>query len=166
MAQFTTNDTVRVFVIVVAVLGGIFGSGIMVATYPGKLLIKLIHKKPMKDMDKYYFYYQKATAYRLLFNIHTIFMYTFKTLGSTMTFITVYCAIDKNDYLLLCSLIAAMCEVISLLVPTDKYIRIYVQAARLLEYELSTDHENEIEEKTKLKEAYEKAEKIIAQDFV
>lgn len=164
--NFTTNNTAQVFIIIVALLGFVFGGSMMIASYPGKILIGVVHKKPKKDIDEYYFYYQKATAYRLLFNIHVVFMYTFKILGTTMTFITVYCAIDWNDYILLCSLIAAMCEVVSLIVPTDKYIRIYVQAARLLEYELFTEYENEKEEKIKLTKAYEKAERIIAQDFV
>lgn len=164
--NFTTNNTAQVFIIIVALLGFVFGGGMMIASYPRKILIGVVHKKPIKNIDEYYFYYQKATAYRLLFNIHVIFMYTFKILGSTMTFITVYCAINRNEYILLCSLIAAMCEVVSLIVPTDKYIKIYVQAARLLEYELFTEYENKKEEKINLIKAYKEAERIIAQEFV
>ena len=164
--SFTTNDTILVFIVIVALFGIFFGVGITISTYPGQCWIKLIHKEPMHELNKYYFYYQKATAYRMLFMIHTIFSNTVKITGTTTTFITVYCAIDSNDFILLFSLITAMCQVIALLIPIDKYAKIFAESARLLEYELVTEYADEQMTKEKLKEAYINAEKIISQDFV
>lgn len=164
--EFTTNDTIIVFIIIVAVFGLSYGLGIIISTYPAKFLINIMHKTPMLDINKYYFYYQKATAYRMLFIIHTGFANTFKVLGTTTTFITVYCAIDSNDYILLFSLITAICQVVALIIPSDKYMRIFAEGARLLEYELITEHPDEKAAFQDLKQAYEKAEEIISKDFV
>lgn len=164
--EFTTNDTILVFIIIVAVFGVFYGLGIIISTYPGKFLITLIHKSPMLDINRYYFYYQRATGYRMLFIMHTIFANTFKILGTTTTFITVYCAINSKEYILLFSLITAMCQVITLLVPMDKFVKIYVESARILEYELLSEHATETEAREKLKKAYEKAEGIISKDYV
>ena len=163
---FTTKDTIITFIIIVAVFGIFFGIALFISSYPGKRFINKMHKNPFKDMDTYYFYYQKATAYRMLFLIHTAFDTTFKILGSTMTFITVYCAIDNNEYILLFSMIAAMCQTVGLIIPTGKYIKIYVEAARILEYALNTQYKNEDINKQKLNEAYQRAEEIIKNDFV
>lgn len=165
--SFDTNDTIFLFIIIVVVIFGlVFGGSLIVSTYPSKFFVQRLHQHPMLDINTFYFYYQKVTAYRMLFSIHTIFTNTFKILGSTTTFITVYCAVDSNDYILLFSLISAMCQVVTLLIPTDKYAKIYVEAARILESELNSIHRDDNEAKEKLKEAYEKAEEIIQKDFV
>lgn len=162
----TTNETILIFVIIVALFIVVFGTLTIISTYPPRKFINIIHKKPTKNIDVFYFYYQKATAYRMLFVVHTLFSNIIKIIGSVTTFVTVYCAIDRNDYILICSLISAMCQVVGLLVPNDKYIKIYVQAARVLEYELNKDYDNQDELKKKLAEAYEKAEDIIQKEFV
>ena len=164
--EFTTNDTILVFIIIVAAFGIFYGLGIIFSTYPRKFLINMIHKNPTLNMNDYYFYYQKAAAYRMLFIVHTAFANVFKIMGTTTTFITVYCAIDSNDYILLFSLITAICQVVALLVPSDKYMRIFAESARLLEYELIAEHPDESTTKQKLKQAYERAEEIISKDFV
>lgn len=164
--SFTTNDTILVFIIIVAAFGLFFGIGIAISTYPSKFWISKLHKSPILDINKYYFYYQKATAYRMLYIVHTIFSNTFQILGSTTTFITVYCAIDSNDYILLFSLIAAISQCVLLLIPTDKYSKVYVEAARLLEYELNEGGNDEKEIYKNLKETYKKAEEIIQKDFI
>lgn len=97
--KITTNDAINIFIIIVATLGAFFGIWIFISVHPRERWIKMMHKHPVLDMDKYYFYYQKATAYRMLFAMHTFFTNTFKVLGATMTFITVYCAIDGNNYI-------------------------------------------------------------------
>lgn len=115
---------------------------------------------------KYYFYYQKATAYRLLFIVHLLLDKTMKILSATASFITVYCAIDNNDFILLFSLIAAMCELVTLSIPANTYSKIYVQAARKLEYALyNGDDVMELELSQKLDNAYQEAEKIIEDGF-
>lgn len=62
-------------------------------------------------------------------------------------------------------MVSAMSQVVTMLIPSDKYVKIYVKAARILEYELNTEYDNEKEQKQKLKEAYQKAEDIIQRDF-
>lgn len=163
---FITDNAIGIFCIIVASLAIILGFGILISSYPIRFFINMIYKKPEEEINKYYFYYQKATAYRMLFSIHTTISNTFKIISPTMTFITVYCAMDKNEYILLCSLLAAISSVVGIMIPSEKYIKIYVQAARVLEYELNTDYGSEDKNKEKLKEAYIKAENIIANDFV
>lgn len=118
------------------------------------------------DLEKYYFYYQKATAYRLLFMNHLIFSKILKVLSTMSTFIVVYCAMANNQFLLLFSLLTAICEVISLSMPIETYSKMYVQAARKLEYVLNNDTNLQEPELTKaLNNAYKEAEKIIEENF-
>lgn len=163
---FTTNDTIILFIFIIAILGAVFGISVFISTYPAKFMVKLHCRNSINNIEKYFFYYQKATAYRMLFSVHILMEKVFSITGSTMTFITVYCAIDKNDYILLCSLINAMCQVVILSIPSEKYIKIYVQAARKLEYKLNKHYENENEILNELEAAYEEAEKIIEDGFV
>lgn len=82
------------------------------------------------------------------------------------TFIVVYCAMANNQFLLLFSLLTAICEVISLSMPIETYSKMYVQAARKLEYILNNDENLEEPELTKaLNIAYQEAEKIIEENF-
>lgn len=164
--EFTTNDTIILFIFITATLGTIFGLSVLISSYPAKFMVRLHYKNPINDIEKYFFYYQKATAYRMLFSVHILMEKFFNITGSTMTFITVYCAIDKNDYILLCSLINAICQVATLSIPSEKYMKIYVQAARKLEYKLNKHYEDESKILNELETAYEEAEKIIEDGFV
>lgn len=164
--SFIGSHTVASFVIVSAVFGGIIGTGIVVSTYPPRMFINIIHKKPMLNIDIFYFYYQKATAYRMLFVVHAIFYHILKVLGSVMTFVTVYCAVDNNNYIFFCALIAALCSALQLLLPEEQYMKIFAEGARILEYELNTNRENEEASKEELRKRYEEAERIIAEKFV
>lgn len=164
--EFTTNDTIILFIFIVAILSTILGLSVFISANPAKFMVRLHCINPINDIEKYFFYYQKATAYRMLFSVHILMEKIFNITGSTMTFITVYCAIDKNDYILLCSLINAMCQVVTLSIPSEKYMKIYVQAARKLEYKLNKHYENENEILNELEAAYEEAEKIIEDGFV
>ena len=164
--QFTTYDTIKFFIIIVASVGIFFQILLTISSYPLKKLIGIIHKYPRLNLEQYYFYYQKATAYRLLYIVHLLFGKTMKILSATATFITVYCAIDNNDFILLFSLIAAMCEVVTLSMPVDTYSKIYVQAARKLEYVLNNgDNVQEPELSKVLNNTYQEAEKIIENGF-
>lgn len=160
------QHTILIFIIMVIALGIIFGIASIIAGYPCKYFVINMFKNANKDIEEYYFYYQKATAYRMLFSIYLFFGNIIKTVGFMSTFITVYCAIDKNDYVLLCSLISAMCQTITLNMPIDKNAKIYVEAARILEYELNAEHDDKKVIKQKLNEAYKKAEELISRDYI
>ena len=72
------------------------------------------------------------------------------------TFIVLYCAMANNQFLLLFSLITAIIET---------YSKMYVQAARKLEYVLNNDDNLEELELTKvLNKAYQEVEKIIEEN--
>lgn len=164
--QFTTYDTIKTFFIIVVSIGVSTAIFLCIFSYPFKILVKTIHKYPKHDLEKYYFYYQKAAAYRLLFITHLIFSKIMKILSAASTFVTVYCAIDDNDFILLFSLIAAMCEVISLTMPTETYSKMHVQAARKLEYVLNNgDNLQDQDFAQMLNTAYQEAEKIIEENF-
>ncbi len=164
--QFTANDTIKTFIIIVASVGIFFQILLSMSSYPFKKFISIMYKYPKLNLEQYYFYYQKATAYRMLYMAHILFGKTLKILSVTATFITVYCAVDNNDFILLFSLIAAMCEVILLSIPVDTYSKIYVKAARKLEYVLNNgDNIQEPELSRELNSTYQEAEEIIEKGF-
>lgn len=164
--QFTAYDTIILFIIIVASVGILTAITLCISSYPFKKLVKIVFKYPVLDLEKYYFYYQKATAYRLLFMNHLIFSKILKVLSTMSTFIVVYCAMANNQFLLLFSLLTAICKVISLSMPIETYSKMYVQAARKLEYILNNDENLEEPELTKaLNIAYQEAEKIIEENF-
>ena len=163
---FTTYDTIIVFVIIVAVVGIYTAISLYTSAYPSKKRVDKIFKYPKLDLENYYFYYQKATAYRFLFINNLIFSKILKVLSTMSTFIVVYCAMANNQFILLFSLITAVCEVISLSMPIETYSKMYVQAARKLEYVLNNDANLQEPELTKaLSNAYQEAEKIIEENF-
>lgn len=164
--QFTTNFTIILFIIVVAIAGIYTAISLYTSAYPSKKRVNKIFKHPVLDLEKYYFYYQKAAAYRLLFGNHILFSKVLKVLSTMSTFIVVYCAMANNQFLLLFSLITAICEVISLNIPLEKYSKMYVQAARKLEYVLI--NETNLQEPDLIKalsNAYKEAEKIVEENF-
>lgn len=133
-------ETIVIFLSTVAIIAFPYGFATMISTYPSKFWIKRMYQNPIIDDDTLFFYYQRATEYRMLFMVHTFFKNIIKILGTAALFITVYYAFnndkDIHDLLLLFSLIAAMCQVTELLIPMDKLIQIYTQAARIMEYDL------------------------------
>lgn len=159
---------IKHFVLIVAISSLIIMAALLVATYPVKYIVKIVFGNPKLDLMKYYFYYQKATAYRMLFIVHTFINNACIVVGAMATFITTYCAVKNNNYVILYSLIAALCQVISLTIPSQTYMRVYVQSARIMEYALNDNYDNcsETEIYKKLELAYEKAEDLIAKDFV
>lgn len=164
--QFTTYDTIIVFLIIVASVDILFTITLLISSYPSKRLVKSMYKHSKLDLEEYYFYFQKATAYRLLYNTNLTFYKLIKILSASSTFVTVYCAIDNNDFILLFSLIAAMSEIGLLTTPGDTYSKMYVRAARKLEYVLNNgDNLQEPELSKVLSEAYQEAEKIIEEGF-
>lgn len=164
--QFTTYITVKYFILIVVSVGIFFQILLAISSYPFKKLIYIVYKYPRLDIEYYYFYYQKATAYRLLFLVHELFRKTIKISNSTSTFITVYCIIENNNFNLLFSLIAAICELISLSMPINTYSKIYSQAARKLEFALNNgDNIQEPELSKKLNDTYKEVEQIIEDNF-
>lgn len=164
--SLSTYDTIKIFIIIVAIIVSLMVILLIISSYPFRIIINTMHKYPTLDLKKYYFFYQKTTAYRLLFNVNLAFSMMLKIIGTTTTFITIYCAIDNNTFILLFSLITAICEVVSLTIPTDKYSKVYVQAARKLEYVLNNgDNLQESELTRMLNSAYKEAEKIIEENF-
>lgn len=163
--EFTTNETILVFIIIVAVIAIFYGIKIADATFPRRSSVKKMYKYAI-DIDEYYYYYERGTEYWKLFMIHNGFSNAIKIIGSTTTFITVYCAIDRNDFILLFLLITAICQVITLVVPIDKFIKTYVEAARIMQYELLAEHKHEIERREKLREAFIKAEEHIGKNLI
>lgn len=164
--RLTKYDTIIAFLTFVCIIGASYLVLLLISSFPFKKLISVMHKHPRFELEKYYFYYQKATAYRLLYTTHLFFEKAIKIISSAATFITVYCAIDNNAFILLFSLIVAMSEIFLLSIPLDTYSRIYVQAARKLEYVLNEgDDIKEPELSKKLNNAYMEAEKIIENGF-
>lgn len=148
----------------VAILGGISGISLLVCSYPPKPFVRVMHKNNIL-LEEYYFYCQKSTAYRMLFLFHSIFLHAVKFIGTTMTLITVYCAVDQNEQVLLYAMLAAICDILSLIVPSEKYMKIYAQAARMLEFKLYAPYDNKEIMKKEIINAYEEAEELIARDF-
>ena len=170
-----TSKTILYFFILVMLIGLIYGIGIVIATYPSKFWIKKIYKNLKLEEDVFYFYIQRAAGYRMLFMIHTFFGHLFKVMGTAALFITVYFAVgnDNKNLILLFSLIAAMCQVIVLIIPVEKFVRIYTQAARIMEYSLLSESagiKKEFKDYTKaykkLRKAYMKAEKYIRREYM
>lgn len=166
-----------IFLMVDAVIALPYGLAITISTYPGKFWIKKIYKNPILDDDTLYLYYQRATGYRMLFMVHTFFKNVIKVVGLASLFITVYFAVVNSSHkyavVTLFSLITAMCQVIELLVPMDKFIQIYTKAARILEYDMYLAHAgikgeymNKITAYEKLREAYIKAEEYIGREYI
>lgn len=164
--NFTRYETIKTFITLMAIVFITFLILTCCSTYPFKKLVFIIYKYPSLDPITYYFYYQKATAYRLLFSVHLIFDKLIKISNITSTFITLYCAVDNNDFILLFSMISAVSAAIALTIPSEMYSKLYVQAARKLEYILNNGTKfQEPELSIKLNEAYQEAESIIEKNF-
>ncbi len=169
--------TIIIFLLTVVVIAFPYGIATVISTYPGKFWIKRMYQNPILDDDILYFYYQKATGYRMLFMVHTFFKNVIKIFGTAALFITVYYAVldgeNEHNLILLFSLITAICQVTEILVPMDKFIQIYTHAARIMEYALlpeSAGVKNDyIDKKTayeKLQEAYKSAEEYIGKEYI
>ncbi len=171
--------TIIIFLSTVAIIAFPYGFAAMISTYPSKFWIKRMYQNPILDDDILFFYYQRATSYRMLFMIHTFFKNIIKILGTAALFITVYYAVinendnNSHDLILLFSLITAMCQVTELLIPMDKFIQIYTQAARIMEYVLlsvsagvKNGYKNNKIVYKKLRKAYIKAEEYIRKEYI
>lgn len=183
-------ETIIIFLLTVAMIAFPYSLAALFSTYPGKFWIKRMYQNPILDDDILFFYYQRATEYRMLSMVHIFFKNVIKILGTAALFITVYYAVvndKKYNLVLLFSLIAAMCQVTELLVPMDKFIQIYTHAARIMEYALLPEsarikniYKNKKAEcvkpqkrykklqKTykKLQKAYESAEEYIGKEYI
>lgn len=166
MKEFSTKDTIALFVLIVSVCSILFGFLSLIAGYPCKKMVYKLYKRNNEDLENYYFYYEKATAYRMLFSLFLFFNNFIKLAGFISTFVTVYCVVDKNDYILFFSLISAICQVVLMNMPIDKYAKTYVEAARMLEYELNKDYDNLKEKKENLNIVYKEAEDLISREYL
>lgn len=166
MNGITTQKTIILFLIIIFIFSLLFGISSLIAGYPNKRMVNKIYKRRIEDIENYYFYYEKATAYRMLFSIDLFFSNFIKLSGFISTLITVYCVMDKNDFILLFSLISAICQVVMMNMPIDKYAKIYVEAARALEYELNKEYENNEEKIKILNDTYKKIEETISKEYL
>lgn len=156
------NEILMVFTGIVAVFTVISLSVLWISTYPPRFIVKLFQKFPRHNITEYYFYYNKATAYRLLFTCFSIFGSILKVLATASTFITVYVAVNESDYVILSSLISATCQVISFMLQPEKYTKPFSDAALTMEYALLKEYVPPEKTADKLFEAYQQAEEIIS----
>lgn len=155
------NQIIIIFAEIVAVILVCSLIVLWIATYLPYLLVKRFNKNARYDIDKFYFYYNKATAYRMLFTSFSVFGNVLQVLAIASTFITVYIAVNKSQYVVLSSLISATCEVVKLMLQPEKYTKAFSDAALSMEYVLLEECAPQELEK-KLLEAYKRAEDIIS----
>lgn len=154
------NNVIIIFVCLVIFFILLSLTVLWICTYPPVLLVKKMYKYPMHDIHKFYFYYNKATAYRMLFTCFNIFGSILQVSAVASTFITVYAAFKATGYVLLFSLISATCEVVKLMLQPEKYVKVFSDAALIMECALSENTlDNELNDV--LLSAYKKAENRI-----
>ena len=151
--------SVILFVGLMSAIGIVCAVMILVSTKPPKKTVEKYYENFNND---FYFFYMKATAYRMLFNTHTLFSNTLKIANACTTFIIVYCAMIDETYILLFSMLSALGNVIALTIPFETYARIYVEAARELENAIQSEDIS----KQLLLDAYNRAEKNIKDNFM
>lgn len=153
------NQVIVIFVGIVILFLVISLILIWISTYPPNFIVKKFYKNPLHDIKKYYFYYNKATAYRLLFTNFNIFGSIMQVLTIASTFITVYIAANDSKYVVLASLISATCEVVKLMLQPEKYAKAFSDAALIMEFSLLDASE---ESEKNLLAAYKTAENKIS----
>lgn len=155
------NKIILIFVFIVVFFIIVSGIVLLLSTYPPKFIIKAFNRNALYNVDKYNFYYGKATAYRMLFTSFSFFERILQVLTVSATFITVYIAVSDSQYVVLASLISATCEIVNLLFQPEKYIVAFSDAALEMEYILHKSGMREDEAYEKFLETYRKAEEII-----
>lgn len=155
------NNIIYIFCIIVISFTIISIIVVLISTYPPKFIVKNFNKNSIYEIDKYYFYYRKATAYRMLFSGFSIFNSAMQILSIASTFITIYIAIKDSDYVILAALISATCQVANLLLQPTKYIKAFSDAALVMEYSLNKHGLSEEETYNEFLNAYQNAERII-----
>lgn len=157
------NKIIAIFSIIVVSFTVISIIIVLISTYPPKFIVKNSNKNCPYDLNKYYFYYQKATAYRMLFSGFSIFNSAMQILSIASTFITIYIAVKDSNYVILAALILATCQVVNLLLQPTKYIRAFSDAALVMEFSLNKHGLSEEQAYEEFLTAYKDAEKIITQ---
>ena len=147
-----------------AVIGIGISIWLIIINTPRKKAVEKKYQQAMIDFKEYFFYFQKATAYRKL---HTSFLalnYSFRTINIISTMILVYNVFhSKLDVLV--ALVSAISEVMILLFQFEKKSRMYLYCATILEDVLHKQYSflRKQRIKTELLKAYLKAEKHIEQ---
>ena len=161
---------ILIFVAIVAAVGLIGFTVLYIATYPSLKSIKKMYKELPLSNENYFFYLQKATAYRNLFTCHLVFNYFVKVLGAVATIITVYFAFEEtyNDFIILSALIATTCNLIGIVIPFEKLAGVFVRCARIMEKGLYENYEGQDipQIKQSLNNKYQECEDLIAKDFM
>lgn len=151
--------SVILFISMLVLTGLVCAIVLFVSMNPSERIIK---KSFQNYNTTFFFFYQKATAYRLLFNAHTFISTALKISNACTTFIVVYCAMVDESYILLFSMLSALGNVIALTIPFEGYAKMYVEASRELERALLDDNATQ----QTLLNAYNRAEEIIQNKFM
>ncbi len=130
------NGVLIIFVCVIVALMLTTLIALLISTYPPFFLVKRLYRNPLYSMEEFYFYYNKATAYRMLFTGFSVFANTVQVLSIASTFITLYIAVSDTKYVILASLISATFEVGRLMLQPEKYIKAFSDAALIMEFAL------------------------------
>lgn len=157
------NNIIYIFSIIVVSFTIISIFVVLISTHPPRFIVKNSNKNSSYELNKYYFYYQKATAYRMLFSGFSIFNSAMQILSIASTFITIYIAVKDSDYVILAALISATCQVVNLLLQPTKYIKAFSDAALIMEFSLNKHGLSEEQAYEEFLNAYKEAEKIITE---
>lgn len=156
------NNIIIAFVSIVIMFLIISLLVLWIATYPPSFIVKKMYKNSMHNITDFYFYYNKATAYRLLFTGFNVFKSVLQILTIASTFITVYISVEASEYVTLAALISATCEVAVLMLQPEKYTKAFSDAALIMEFTLlKTLPDKELKEC--FSKAYEEAENRITE---
>ena len=157
------NSIIFIFCIIVVLFTVISIIVVLISTYPPQFIVKNSNKNSLYELNKYYFYYQKATAYRMLFSGFSIFDSAMQILSVASTFITIYIAIKDSNYVILAALISATCQVINLLLQPTKYIKAFSDSALIMEFALNKHGLTEEQAYEEFLNAYKEAERVITE---
>ena len=148
--------SILIFFVVISLLG------LWISTYPPVFLVKMFYRYPRHDINQLYFYYNKAVSYRMLFTTFSIFDSVLQVIAVAATLITIYIAHKDSSYDLLFSLISATCQMTHLILQPSKYIKVFSDAAIIMELALLETKLTEDLDDTLLI-AYKKAESTISE---
>lgn len=157
------NNIIFIFCIVVVSFTIISVGVVLISTYPPQFMVRRFYVNSTYDINKYFFYYEKAVAYRMLFSDFSIFNSAIQIFSVASTFITVYIAINDSEYVILASLISATCQVVNLLLQPQKYIKAFSDAALIMEFSLNKQGMSEEQAYEEFLFAYKEVERIITQ---
>lgn len=157
--------SVVAFVSIVIIIGAVFAIILRKSTYPNDDKIKKQYPYYSENHKNYQVYLRDATAFHSLAACHQIFHFIVKIIGGMATIITVYCAFDNNNFLLVSALFAALCNILSLILNSANISQNFRKAAMVMDAAFhdcqlfSCDNENDKKEEV-LSKAHAEAQKL------